>query len=99
MKDWIQKEISSINYALVIDMHCLFEHITSSGTLLKNSLETLQKLYKLDVPSVNHAITMYSFDNKHPKFFNKHTFHRVSTSDESLFDMITNWEEWHDPNY
>ena len=35
MKDWIQNEISSINYALVIDIHYLIEHINSSGTLLK----------------------------------------------------------------
>ena len=98
MKDWLQSEISSINYALIVDVHCLFEHVTSSGTLLKNSLDTLQKLHKLEIHSVNHAITISSFENKYPKYFNKSAEHRVATSDDSLFDTIKNWNEWNDPN-
>ena len=44
----------------------------------------------------------YSFGKPcydHPTFFNKTTFHKVSTSDESLFDAIANWEERNEPNY
>ena len=99
MKDWLQKEISSINYALTIDTHCLFEHVTSSGTLLKNSLETLQKLCKLETHSVNHAISIASFENKYPKFFNKTAENMVATSEGSLFDTVKLWDEWNDPNY
>ena len=99
MKDWLQKEISSLNYALTIDTHCLFEHVISSGTLLKNSLETLQKLCKLETHSVNHDIFIASFENKHPKCFNKTAEYRIATSKESLLDVVKSWNEWNDPHY
>ena len=88
-----------MNYALITCTHCLFEHVTSSGALLKKSLETLQKLYKLEMHSINHAISIASFENKYPKFSNKTAEHRVATSEESLFNIVKSWNELNDPNY
>ena len=68
MKDWLEENASSFNYSLIIDIHSLFEHITSAGTLLKNSLDILQKIHKLDIHSVNHAITITSFEDECTKF-------------------------------
>ena len=53
-----------MNYSLIIDIRALFEHENVSKTLVDNSLNTLQKLCKLEIPSVIYTMMINSFETK-----------------------------------
>ena len=53
-----------MNYSQIIDIRALFEHANVSKTLVDNSLNTLQKLHKLEIPSVIHSMIINSFETK-----------------------------------
>ena len=85
MKKWLEEEVRLIYYSPIIDTHALFEHINFSKTLVDNSLNTLQSSWKLEIPSVNHAMMINSFEIKFNKFLAKITAHRVATIEDYLF--------------
>ena len=88
MKEWLEKDLPSMNYSTIIDVHGLFEHINFTKTMLQNSLNTLQKLCKLEIPTANHAVIITSFESKFPKFFNQRSDHKVAKAEDLLFDTI-----------
>ena len=55
-----------MNYSLIIDIYALFEHMNFSRKIVNNSLNTLQKSHKLEIPSVYHATIINSFEKKSP---------------------------------
>ena len=91
MKDLLQANMRSMNYSEIADIHALFEHAHFGETMIENSLNALQKLRKLEMLSINHAIVAASFEAEIPKFFAKHTTHDVVTSKKSLLEIIANW--------
>ena len=99
MKNGFEKEIRTINHALIIDIHALFECVDFSKTLVDNSLNTLQKSWKLETPSVNHAIMINLFAAKLTKLLTKSTSHVPSTAEDSMISNIVSREDWNNPIY
>ena len=69
-----------MSYSKIVDVHTLFEHINFGKTMIDNSLNTLQQLNKLEMPSVNHAVVITYFERKIPKFFVKSAISKVATA-------------------
>ena len=65
--------------------------------MFKNSLDTSQKSFKLDIPSVNHSAIVSFFEIKSPKFFTETIKYRVSTIKYSMFDKVKYWKDWNNP--
>ena len=99
MQDWLTQNVPSMNYALITDLHIMLEHINHQIYLAKTSLDFMQAIRKLEIPTPNHAITIQSFEASLPKYFYKAKEHSVIKVDDSLFTNIKNFEDWDEPNY
>jgi len=96
---WLKTNVSSMNYAVIADLHVVLEHVNHQVNPSKTTLDFLQAIHKLEIPTANHAVTIQSFDNCLPKFFCKTKDHKVAKVDDSMFDNIKSFTEWDDPNY
>ena len=56
MEAWLDKNNPSKNYAIITDLHVALEHVSHSITPYKATLDFLQAIRKLEIPTVNHAI-------------------------------------------
>ena len=85
---WIEANVPSMNYAIIADVHVIMEHVHHQINPSKVTLDFLQAIRKLEVPTPNNAVTIQSFDYALPKFFFKAKDHRTSKTDESMFCNI-----------
>ena len=88
-----------MNYLVIPDVHVLLEHIDHQINPSKATLDFLQAIHKLEIPTPNHAVTIQSFEGALPKFFCKSAEHKVVKAEDSMFDKIKSFSEWDDPNY
>ena len=98
MKDWLEENISSMNYSLIVDFHTICKIIYYQINPSKTSLEFFQLIYKLKIDTLSHALAIQSFDGSLPKYFCKSRDYRVTKVNESLFDNISSFDDWDDPN-
>ena len=96
---WLEKNVPSYNYAIISDFHSVLEHVNHQVNPTKVTLDSLESIRKLEIPTPNHVIMIQSFDAHLPKFLCKNKSHHVTKSDESMFDNIKTYSEWDEPNY
>jgi len=99
MNSWLATNVPNMNYALIVDLHCIFEHINHQINPSKTTLDFLQAIFKLEIPTPNHAVSIQSFDGPLPKFFCKTKDHKVTKLDDSMLDNIKTFDDWDNPNY
>ena len=99
MLKWLDTNVPSMNYALIADVHTILEHVHHQINPSKSTLDFLQAIFKLEIPTPNHAVTIQSFNSSLPKFFCKSKDHKVVRGTESLFDNIKSYADWDLPNY
>ena len=95
---WIQINVSSINYSLIADVHVILEHVHHQINPSKSTLDFLQSIFKLEIPTPNHAVTAQSFHDTLPKFFCESKDHKVVRGTDSLFENIKSHACWDLPN-
>ena len=88
-----------MHYSLIADLHMVLEHVHHQINPSKSTLDFLQAIFKLEIPTPSHAVTIQSFDHELPKFFYKAKDHKVVRGTDLLFDNIKNYSEWDEPNY
>ena len=79
---WLEKNVPSYNYAIISDFHSVLEHVNHQVNPTKVTLDLLESIRKLEIPTPNHAIMIQSFDAHLPKFLCKNKSHHVTKSDE-----------------
>lgn len=99
MMKWLESHVPSMNYSLIADVHIILEHVHHQINPSKSTLDFLQAIFKLEIPTPNHAVTIQSFDSALPKFFCKSKDHKVIRGTDSLFDNIKSYADWDLPNY
>ena len=82
------KNIQSMNYALVIDVHVLLEHVDYQINPSKATLDFLQAIHKLEISTTNYVVTIQAFEGALPKFFCKSKEHKLVKAEDSMFDKI-----------
>ena len=99
MHEWLTVNNKSFNYSLIVDLHTVLEHVHHQINPSKSTLELLQAIKKIDIPTANHAVTIQSYDHALPKFFYKAKDHKVIRGSDSLCDNIKTYSDWDEPNY
>jgi len=99
IQSWLTKNVSDMNYALITNIHIMLDHVNHQIYPSKTSLDFMQTIRKLEIPSANHAITIQSFKSSLPKYFCKSKDYLVMKVDDPLFTNIKNFEDWDEPNY
>lgn len=61
--EWRKVNIPSKNWSTIVDAYVLMEHVIDQINPGKTTLHYLQVIYKLDIHSKNHGITLTSFEN------------------------------------
>jgi hypothetical protein len=93
---WLEKQLPHHPSGLIVDAHMVFEqafyNMDNSDTL-----QRLQKCYKIKVTTIADGVAITSFDSKMPKFFSQSHGHKVVKSDGSFFDAIGSYQDWDDP--
>ena len=69
MKEWVLEYIPSLNYGAVADFYPIFEHVNHQAHPSKQTSENLESLHNLEIPAMDHIITVTSLDYKVPKLF------------------------------
>ena len=96
---WLETNIKSMNYTLVADVHTILEHMHNQIKQSNLILDFLQSIFKLEIPTPNHAVTIQSFHSSFPKFFCKSKDYLVVRGTESLFNNIKSYIDWNLLNY
>ena len=99
MLAWFETNILSLNYALIVDLYILLEYVYYQINLSKSMLDLFQTIYKLDIPTPSHTITIQSFNSALPKFFCKLKDYKVAREGDSLFDNIKSCDDWNESSY
>ena len=60
-----------MNYAVITDIHIPLEHVDHQINPSKATLDFLQAIHKLKIPTTNHTMTIQAFEGDLPKFFCK----------------------------
>ena len=94
MKDFLETNIPSFYFGLPADFHLLMEHTNQNINPLKPTLDHLQNLHKLEIPTTNHSLAITALESKVPTFFCKSKEHTVAKKNEAMFDKITSWSKW-----
>ena len=71
MKDFLEENVPSLHFGLPSDYHVVMEHINQNVNPSKPTLEHLQNLHKLEIPSTNHSLAITALEFKMPKFLLK----------------------------
>ena len=94
---WLEHNVPSGNFGLVVDFHTLMEHIHHSITGV-DSLKQLQNVYKLKMKTLSEALSVASFEIPMPRFFSCSGRHVVIDNQESYFSQIKTYKQWNNPN-
>ena len=70
MLDWLEVNVPSLYYVLIVDLHIVLEHVYRQIDTHKYTLDFSQTIFNLKIPAPNHEISIQSFYNPLPKFFN-----------------------------
>ena len=73
--DYLETNVSSLNYILLIDLYTIFDHIYYNMNPSKPTLDFFQVMNKLLISTPGHTITIQLFHRQIPKFFPKTTDH------------------------
>ena len=99
IRDWIEVNVPSLSYALIVDLHNILEHVYHQINLSKSTLDVFQNEFKLEIPTPNHVVSIQLFCNPLPKFYCKSKDYKVVRGSESLFNSIQNYDDWDEPSY
>gem|GEM_PF-3623629 len=99
MKRFLQENIPSLHFGLPADYHVVMEHINQNVNPSKPTLDHLQNLHKLEIPTTNHSLAITALEFKVPKFFCKSKEYSVVKKNQSMFDKISSWSDWDRPVY
>jgi hypothetical protein len=89
---WLTINCPENAFGLVVDPHMVFEHM-NYNLHSEDSLDRLQKLYKLKIETIGQGISIKSFENKVPKLLSSGTT-SVVRDDVSHFDKIPTHADW-----
>jgi len=95
---WIEANLPSDNYGLLMDFNLVFEHLHTQIAGQK-ILVNLREIYKMKLSDNNQAVALTSFETRIPKVFNGESRSvGIVREGESYFRNIKSWEDWNTPN-
>ena len=95
---WVAQHHPGADFGLVMDFHLVMAHVhhAISGV---NLIDTLSKVYKMDLSHNHQAVSLASYASIWPKYFiTQSSGYNIIRKDESYFTAIKSWDDWDLPN-
>jgi hypothetical protein len=92
---WVDIHLPDHKFELIVDVHMVFEHLSS---LSAKTITILQQLVKIDMKDMSPGVAVSSFDNRLPKRLTEAAGCMAVKTDESFFEIVKSYWEWEEPH-